>query len=86
MKFGFKNVDAMEPSTGMLNKLKEKNIYKNIFFEGIQSEKISSIAQDSYDATITCGTIGEGYLPIESINEFLRITNRGGYVIISMVL
>jgi SAM-dependent methyltransferase len=84
-KNGFKNMDALEPSNGMLSKLKPKNIYDNIFFEGIKQNQNTSFVSSSYDVILTCGTIGEGYLPIESISELVRIAKPDGYIMLMMV-
>jgi hypothetical protein len=85
IKNGFKNLDALEPSNGMLAKLKQKKIYNNIYFEGIKQNQQTSLISSSYDVILTCGTIGEGYLPIETISELLRITKPDGYVLLMMV-
>ena len=75
----------MEPSIGMLEKLKQKNIYNEIHFEGIKQNQNTSIMSNSYDVILTCGTIGEGYLPIETIHELIRIARPNGYIMLMMV-
>lgn len=41
---GFFNLDGLDPSVGMLEKAKEKNLYHNYFFEGIYAGKKTSIS------------------------------------------
>lgn len=40
---GYNNLDGLDPSVGMLNKAKEKNLYHNYFYEGIYANKQTSI-------------------------------------------
>lgn len=39
---GFKNVDALEPSKGMLEIAEKKKVYRNFYLEGISKDKPTS--------------------------------------------
>jgi SAM-dependent methyltransferase len=81
---GFKNVDALEPSQGMVNVAKPKNIYQNFVVEPVLADRQTSIPDGAYDACVSSGALGEGHIPSEGIKEFARVTKKNGLVIIVM--
>ncbi|XP_069182321.1 methyltransferase-like protein 27 [Procambarus clarkii] len=78
---GFTNIDALEPSDGMLNILKETRVYNLIYKEFI-SQDPTTIPEDTYDVVVTSGSLVESHMPVQAIDEFIRITKPGGLVII----
>ncbi|XP_069172830.1 methyltransferase-like protein 27 [Procambarus clarkii] len=84
-KKGFTNIDALDPSEGMLNILRDKGVYKITYQEFI-SQNPTTIPQDTYDVVVTCGGMGESHLPVQGINEFIRVVKPGGLVIILMLM
>ena len=44
---GFKNIDGLEPSAGMVEVSKRKNIYQNYFVEPVLADKPTSLAEGS---------------------------------------
>jgi hypothetical protein len=48
IQFGFKNVDALEPSDGMANIARSKSIYNNIYTELIQANRKTSIPDGNF--------------------------------------
>jgi ubiquinone/menaquinone biosynthesis C-methylase UbiE len=83
-KHGFLNIDALEPSIGMLEKSREKGFYKNYINEPIESNKKTSIEDSAYDVLVLAGSMGEGHIPTLGLHEFVRITKSNGYIIIVM--
>lgn len=82
-KHGYKNVEmtAFDPSEGMLNVAKKRNIYQN-FIEGYLPD--SGLPSDYFDAIICVGTFTPGHAPAESLRELVRITKNGGYIVYSI--
>ncbi|GGA35694.1 class I SAM-dependent methyltransferase [Okeania sp. KiyG1] len=82
-KHGYKNVEltAFDPSEGMLNVAKKRNIYSD-FIVGYLPD--SGIVSDFYDAIICVGTFIPGHAPAESLRELVRITKKGGYIVYSI--
>jgi len=81
---GFKLIDALEPSQGMLDILTEKGIYDKKFLSPIGYKPIVEIRADTYDALVISGGMGEGHIPIRAIDEMLRIVKKGGMIFIVM--
>ncbi|KAK3583601.1 hypothetical protein CHS0354_039423 [Potamilus streckersoni] len=79
---GFRNMDALDPSEGMLNKAKEKGVYNQIF--NCCFELNMPIPDDSYDCLVVVGGMGEGHLPAESVYEMIRLVKPGGLICIAM--
>ncbi|XP_069186305.1 methyltransferase-like protein 27 isoform X1 [Procambarus clarkii] len=77
----FTNIDALDPSEGMLNILKETGVYSLIYQEFI-SQDPTTIPEDTYDVVVTTGSLAENHMPVQSIDEFIRISKPGGLVII----
>ncbi|KAL3876952.1 hypothetical protein ACJMK2_034729 [Sinanodonta woodiana] len=79
---GFRNLDALDPSEGMLKKAKERRVYNQTF--QLYFEQNLPIPDDSYDCLVVVGGMGEGHLPAESVHEMIRLVKPGGLVCISM--
>ncbi|MEM9275046.1 MAG: class I SAM-dependent methyltransferase [Cyanobacteria bacterium P01_F01_bin.143] len=83
IKYGYKNakITALDPSQGMLNIAKKRNIYSE-FING--SLPNSCLDANSFDAVICVGTFTPGHAPAESLRELVRITKPGGYIVYSI--
>ncbi|XP_069184330.1 methyltransferase-like protein 27 [Procambarus clarkii] len=80
-KKGFTNIDALEPSEGMLNILKRTGVYSLTYQEFI-SQNPTTISEDTYDVVVTSGSLAQSHMPVQAIDECIRITKPGGLVII----
>ncbi|XP_069158005.1 methyltransferase-like protein 27 [Procambarus clarkii] len=67
----------------MLNVLKKKGVYNLTYHEFI-SKNPTTIPQDTYDVVLICGGMGESHMPVQGLNEFIRVAKPGGLVIILM--
>ncbi|OXA44641.1 Williams-Beuren syndrome chromosomal region 27 protein [Folsomia candida] len=83
-KVGFRKIDALEPSPGMLQVLKRRNIYGTLYQVALGLERINAIATDAYDALVIAGGMGEGHIPVRGLDEIVRIVKPGGTVFIVM--
>jgi len=83
LQLGFHNIDALEPSNGMLNVAKQNNIYQQYFLEWFGTNQ-TSINNDTYDCLVISGGMGEGHIPTKAVDEMIRIVKPGGLVCIVM--
>ncbi|KAH9524583.1 hypothetical protein Btru_027262 [Bulinus truncatus] len=80
---GFKTLDALEPSEGMLNLARGKGIYKRTFLTFLNGTS-SFIESDFYDVAVICGGMGEGHIPCSGLDELIRFVKPGGLAVIVM--
>lgn len=81
-KLGFKHITAIDLSPGMLDVARSKGVY-----EALQKEELGTplhLDTDAFDATICVGTLTIGHAPVNSLDEFVRVTKPGGFVVFSM--
>ncbi|KAG8240442.1 hypothetical protein J437_LFUL003156 [Ladona fulva] len=82
-KFGFRNIDALEPSEKMLHLLRQRNIYRKEWQDSIGFHQ-TKIQDDTYDYVASAGGMGEGHMPVTAIDEMIRIVKPGGLIVIVM--
>ena len=75
-KHGYTNVDAIDVSKKMLDKAKEKHVYKNYICEAVTDRRLN-IATGTYDAIISCGVITSGYVKSNAFDEIVRLVRPG---------
>lgn len=81
---GFRNIDALDPSVGMLCKAMQRNIYTKFYCEFLDAVNQTSIPDSTYDGLAVAGGMGEGHIPSDAIIEMIRIVKPGGFICISM--
>ena len=79
---GYRNVDAMDMSQPMLAVAERKNVYRQRF-EMRLGEPLGFKAA-AYDATVAVGVLTLGHAPPAALDEFVRITRPGGWIVFSM--
>ncbi|XP_050739141.1 methyltransferase-like protein 27 [Eriocheir sinensis] len=77
---GFRHIDAVEPSQGMIKKLRESGVYTNDFVEFIGTGH-STVPKDTYDLVVISGAMGEGHIPVSGIDDLVRVAKNGGFVV-----
>lgn len=80
LALGFRQMDALDPSEGMLSKAREKGIYSRLFNEAIGDTRLP-IDDGAYDALVVCGGMGENQIPCSAIQEMIRVVKPGGYIV-----
>ncbi|KAK3858186.1 hypothetical protein Pcinc_035613 [Petrolisthes cinctipes] len=75
---GFMNIDALEPSEGMLECLKSKNIYTNTFHEQVGQDH-SNVPQGCYDVVFVVGGMTINHIPFTGVLEFIKFAKTGVY-------
>ncbi|XP_045215009.2 methyltransferase-like protein 27 [Mercenaria mercenaria] len=81
---GFRNMDALDPSEGMLNKARERQIYTNFINDFIGLENPVPAEDNAYDGLAVSGGFGEGHIPVSALHEMIRIVRPGGIICIAM--
>ena len=81
-QMGYRNIDGLDPSTGMLAIAERKQIYRQLFplYLGAQID----LPTASYDAVVAAGVLTHGHAPPESLDGILEVTRSGGIIVFSM--
>ena len=81
-RMGYSNLTAMDMSQGMLDVSRQKNVYRE-FHQMVMGEKLG-FPTGGFDAVITVGVLTVGHAPAESLDELVRVTKPGGYIVFSL--
>ena len=79
---GYRDLTAMDLSSGMLEEARKKNAYRE-FHQMVMGEPLN-FPTDSFDAVISIGVLTVGHAPANSLDELIRITRPGGHIIYSL--
>jgi SAM-dependent methyltransferase len=79
---GYTDMVAMDISKGMLDEAKKKNVYKQ-FDQMVMGETLD-YPSDSFDAVVSVGVMTVGHAPASSLDELIRVTKPGGYIVFSL--
>ncbi|XP_072018204.1 uncharacterized protein [Amphiura filiformis] len=82
-KFGFENIDSLEPLQAMIEK-QPKGIYGKVYKEMISGEETTSIPSDNYDCAIIGGSVSPTHIEVGAFPEIFRIVKEGGYIILNI--
>jgi SAM-dependent methyltransferase len=81
-ELGYSNLVAMDISAGMLEEARKKNVYRE-FHQMVMGESLG-FATDSFDAIVSVGVLTVGHAPPSALDELIRITRPGGYLVFSL--
>jgi len=81
-KLGYNDLVAMDLSQGMLEEARKKNVYRE-YHQMVMGEPLN-FATDSFDAVVSVGVLTVGHAPVSSLDELIRITKPGGYIVFSL--
>ena len=81
-KMGYNDMVAMDLSQGMLDEAREKNVYRE-FHQMVMGEPLD-FATDSFGAVVSVGVLTVGHAPASSLDELVRITRPGGYIVYTL--
>ena len=81
-KQGYSDLLAMDLSQGMLEEARKKNVYRE-FHQMVMGEHLD-FSTGSFDAVISVGVLTVGHAPASSLDELVRITKPGGYIVFSL--
>ncbi|MCJ7604767.1 MAG: class I SAM-dependent methyltransferase [Dehalococcoidales bacterium] len=81
-KAGYSNLEAMDMSPGMLEQARAKNVYQDLHRK-VMGEPLG-FATGAYNSTICVGTLTVGHAPASSLDELVRVTRPGGYIVYTL--
>ena len=79
---GYTDLVAIDMSRGMLEEANKKNVYRELH-QMVMGETLG-FATNSFDATICVGVLTIGHAPASSLDELVRVTKPGGYIIFTL--
>ncbi|XP_005102253.2 demethylmenaquinone methyltransferase [Aplysia californica] len=77
---GYKNLDAVDASQGLLKVAEKKGCYKNRICQFVGQQPLP-INNDTYDVAVLCGAMGESHIPKIGLRDIIRIVKPGGYIV-----
>lgn len=81
-ELGYKNLVAMDLSKGMLEEAEKKNVYSE-FHQAVMGEQLD-FPTGSFDAVVSVGVMTVGHAPASSLDELVRVTKSGGYIVYTL--
>ena len=82
VELGYTRLDAFDLSPAMLAEAEPKRVYGRLV-EARLGDPLP-FATAAYDAIVACGVLTTGHAPAACLDELVRITSRGGYVIFTL--
>ena len=79
---GYSDLVAMDFSQGMLDEARKKGVYHG-FHRMVMGEPLD-FATGSFDAVVSVGVLTVGHAPASSLDELVRITRPGGYIVFTL--
>ena len=79
---GFHRLTAIDMSPGMLEEARSKGVYRELH-RMVLGEKLD-FPDDSFDAVVSIGVLTLGHAPARSLDEIVRVTRPGGFVIFTL--
>ncbi|NQU57317.1 MAG: class I SAM-dependent methyltransferase [Rhodospirillales bacterium] len=79
---GYHDLAGIDLSQGMLNQAAAKSVYTNLQQMALGTDL--NFEDDKFSAVVSFGVLTAGHAPLESLDEMIRITKPGGYLIFSL--
>jgi 2-polyprenyl-3-methyl-5-hydroxy-6-metoxy-1,4-benzoquinol methylase len=81
-QMGYRNIEGLDPSSGMLAVARKKQIYQNLhqLYLGGRID----LPPEGYDAVVAAAVLTHGHAPPESLDGILKLTRAGGTIIFSL--
>lgn len=76
-ELGFSTIDGLDLSAAMLEKAREKDVYRNLMEADLNAPL--SLDDGAYAAVVCSGTFTQGHVGPEPIDELLRVLVPGGF-------
>jgi SAM-dependent methyltransferase len=81
-QMGYRNIDGLDPSSGMLAVARNKQIYQQLHLLYLDSQ--IDLPDASYDAVVAAGVLTHGHAPPEALDGMLKLTRNGGVILFSL--
>ncbi len=82
IKLGYEKLTGIDLSRGMLKQAARRNIYEELH-RMVMGEPLG-FETASFDAVVSVGVLTLGHAPASSLDEMVRVTRPGGYVIFTL--
>jgi SAM-dependent methyltransferase len=79
---GYRHLVAMDLSEAMLEEARKKGVYSE-FHQMVMGETLD-FPSNSFDAVVSVGVLTVGHAPAGSLDEMVRVTRAGGYLVFSL--
>ncbi|XP_072041986.1 methyltransferase-like protein 27 [Amphiura filiformis] len=83
-RFGYSNVDALEPAEKMVDQAKSENIYNNYIIDTVTPDERTDVEDETYDAICIMGSVLKGHVTLECLPELMRIIKKGGVIVFNV--
>ncbi len=81
-QMGYDRIDGLDPSEGMLEVARRKQIYRELF--PLYLGAAIDLPPASYDAVVAAGVLTHGHAPPEALDGILTLTRPGGIIVFSL--
>ena len=81
-QMGYDRLDGLEPSAGMLEIARRKNVYRALHPLYLDAE--IDLPPGSYDAVVAAGVLTHGHAPPAALDGILALTRPGGIIVFSL--
>ena len=78
----YRNLVAMDISEGMLTQARSKRLYRELH-QMVMGELLA-FPTNGFGATICVGVLTLGHAPADSLDELVRVTQPGGYIVFTL--
>ena len=79
---GYPVIDGFDISPGMLARAEKKNLYRDLK-NGVLGERLD-YADDSYAGVTASGVFTEGHVPLDGLDELVRVGKPSGHIVFSV--
>ena len=81
-QIGYRNLEALDPSTGMLEMARLKNIYR--IHHPLFLDQDIDLPANGFDVVVASGVFTEGHAPPAALDGMLKLTRPGGIIVFSL--
>ena len=81
-QMGYRNIDGLDPSAGMLEVARNKQLYRQL--HQLYLAQHIDLPAASYDAVVAAGVLTHGHAPPEALDGILGVTRDGGVILFSL--
>ena len=79
---GYRNIVAIDIAEAMLVQARGKGIYREV--HRMELGQPLTFPLDHFDAVVSVGVMTKGHAPVSSLDELVRITKPGGYIVYTL--